>query len=80
MRLVNVGDKIKMRVPGSQLGEVLCHVHAVLTDPDSNAYENMIIVFRYWSKYRKKWYWKAIPYWELDIYNGWDGKYSLDDK
>ena len=37
---------------------------------DDSAESNMI-VYCYWSKYKKRWLWKVYPYWHLAMYNDW---------
>jgi len=71
---LKIGDKIHMRLPGSRIPIVLCYVEAIIADPADRSEESKIIVFRYWSRFKKRWFWKAVPYWELAIYNDWECK------
>jgi len=66
---IKIGDKIRIRLPECRIPIVLCHIEAILVDPADGSEECNVIVFRYWSKFKKRWYWKAAPYWELAIYN-----------
>lgn len=76
MKEINIGDKIKMQSPDSMIGIVLCHIMALIPDPADCRNEYKIIVYRYWSKYRKCWFWKAYPYWHLAALNKWELDYK----
>lgn len=76
MREINIGDKIRMRSPGSNLESVLCHIMAIISDPSNSKDEYNIIVYRYWSRYRKCWFWKSYPYWHIADLNKWELDYS----
>jgi hypothetical protein len=69
---IKVGTKIKMRSPDSRIRVVVCHIQAIIPDPANDFPEGQVIVYRYWSKYTKCWYWKASPYWQLAIWNNWE--------
>jgi hypothetical protein len=64
------GLKIRMKLLYSQIDYPLCHIEAVL---ENTVYPQMgnMIVFRYWSKYRKRWFWQVYSYWELQLWNKW---------
>ena len=64
------GLKIRMNLLYSQIDYPLCHIEAVL---ENTVYPQMgnMIVFRYWSKYRKRWFWQVYSYWELQLWNKW---------
>lgn len=64
------GLKIRMNLLYSQIDYPLCHIEAVL---ENTVYPQMgkMIVFRYWSKYKKRWFWQVYSYWELQLWNKW---------
>lgn len=64
------GLKIKMNLLYSQINYPLCHIEAVLPNT-ANPKMGKMIVFRYWSKSEKKWFWKVYSYWELQLWNKW---------
>lgn len=65
-----VGNKVKMRVPKSSITEpLMCHIEAIIKNPTSDIEDDTVIVFRYWSKYKQCWYWKAQEFWLIEIYN-----------
>jgi hypothetical protein len=72
---IKIGEKIKLRSPGSQIPIVTCHIQAIIQDPANNSPEGQMIVYRYWSKYGKRWFWKVYPYWQLAMYNDWESDY-----
>jgi hypothetical protein len=69
---IKIGDKIKMRSPDSMIDFVLSHIVAIIPDPENKNEDYNMIVYRYWSKYRKRWFWKAFPYWHLADLNKWE--------
>lgn len=71
---LKVGMKMKMRIPESQMGNALCHIEAIIADPANEIDECNMVVYRYWSKFRKRWFWKVHSYWHLAIYNDWECK------
>lgn len=72
---LKVGEKINMKSPDSQIAIVSCHVEAIVHDPKGKSKEENMIVYRYWSKYRQRWFWKVHPYWILAMYNNWECEY-----
>lgn len=67
------GLKLRMNLLSSQIDYPLCHIEAVLENKVEPFMGNMI-VFRYWSKYKKRWFWKVHSYWELQLWNKWYSK------
>lgn len=71
---LKVGSKIMMKSPGNYLPLILCHIEAIIENPDDKLKENRMVVYRYWLKSRKCWLWKMYAYWELAMYNDWDNE------
>lgn len=71
---IKPGIKIRMKIPHSRMGETLCHVMAILDNPEKTT-EGEMIVFRYWSKWERAWFWKVFPYGYLAIWNKWESKW-----
>jgi hypothetical protein len=59
---IKIGDKVKMRSPDSMIDFVLSHIVAIIPDLENKNEDYSMIVYRYWSKYRKRWFWKVFPY------------------
>lgn len=69
---LNTGLSIHMRIPESQMKKAKCHIIAIVKDPDDDSSEMNQIVFRYWSPFKKRWFWKVVSYWILAMYNKWE--------
>lgn len=48
---------------------VLVHILAILPNPTDNRDTGKLVVYRSWSKHRRRWFWYVEPIWVLDIWN-----------
>lgn len=47
----------------------LVHIHSILFNPTDYRLKSRLVVYRSWSKYKRRWYWYIEPIWVLDIWN-----------
>ena len=51
--ILNVGDRVEMKLPNSRGMKISCHILAIVKDPDDASEEGNMIVFRYWGNNKK---------------------------
>ena len=60
----DVGKSYSIDIPNSEIKHVNAHILNIIDDN-----KNIIIVFKYYSKYKRHWYYRAEELETLDIYN-----------
>ena len=59
-----IGEQILMRIPNSQMEYVKAHILDIMNDNG-----DILIIFKYYSPYRKYWFYKIEGIDILDMYN-----------
>ena len=64
--ILKIGKSTRMNIPNSYMGNVRAHILSILEDNGET-----IIVFKYYSKYKECWFYRAEELSTLEIYNNW---------
>lgn len=75
--VLETGKSYHIYIPNGQ-GLKKVHIDAVLKNKAYSPRPEMIdnaedmIVYRFWSKTKFRWYWEVKSYWEICLFNDWE--------